>query len=76
MSPAHRSIRLLERRGDVYRLLSLNCGVMEDCSRCHGWRVKRTNGCWTIFIGSVLMPIKSMGERNMRFFGNIDENQH
>ena len=27
-------------------LMFSNCGVIEDCSWCHGWRRKLTNGCY------------------------------
>ena len=29
-------------------LMLSNCGVFEYGSLCYVWRVKRTNGCWTI----------------------------
>ena len=29
------------------KLMLSNCGVIEDYLGCHGWRGKRTNGCWS-----------------------------
>ena len=33
--------------GDNDAMMHSNCCVTVDCSTCHVWRGKRTNGCWT-----------------------------